>query len=63
MVLVFVHAFDHSDLVDDIVDADEQLGLFFDGVLEDLDGAAEGRPELLVASGYFTGLFLALASR
>ena len=57
MVLVLlVHAVDHGDLVNDVVDADEEVGFFAHSQVEALDDGAQGDFEGLVAFSYFTGL-------
>lgn len=61
MVLLLLHALDHGDFVDDVVDADEQLGLLLDSVGEILDGLAELAFEVLVAVCDFPGLLIGLA--
>ncbi len=49
VVLILLDALDHGDLVDNVVDADEEFRLFFDGIAEERDGLAEAAFELFVA--------------
>ena len=62
VVLILLHALDHGDLVDDVIDANKELGFLLDGIRENLERFSEGCFEVLVGLRHFAGLLLELVS-